>query len=169
MRSWSARAGIRVCLIRDWLGCLRESRDSFWDPLRAAGGEVRTFNPLRLTRPFGWLSRDHRKVVVVDSDVAFVSGLCVSARWLGDPARGATPESRCVALRFERSPPRSPTPGSSGRHPLARARGSPHPRDSASRRRITQSAAPATATAVEGKPARDPATTTSPAASAASA
>ena len=86
-----ARAGVRVFLMRDWLGCLRESRDSFWDPLRAAGGEVRTFNALRLTRPFGWLSRDHRKVVVVDSHVGFVSGLCVSARWLGDPAHGVAP------------------------------------------------------------------------------
>jgi cardiolipin synthase len=86
-----ARAGVGVWVIRDWLGCLRESRDSFWDPLRAAGGEVRTYNPFRIMRPFAWLSRDHRKLVVVDSNVGFVSGLCVSARWLGDPARGVAP------------------------------------------------------------------------------
>jgi cardiolipin synthase len=83
-----ARAGVLVAVIRDWLGCLGASRDSLWDSLRAAGGEVRTYNPLRLTRPFGWLSRDHRKLLVVDTDVGFISGVCVSKRWLGDPAKG---------------------------------------------------------------------------------
>jgi cardiolipin synthase len=86
-----ARAGVRVNVIRDWLGCIGESHESFWQPLRDAGGEVRTFNRFRFTRPFGWLSRDHRKTLVVDSDVGFVSGVCVNARWLGDPARGIAP------------------------------------------------------------------------------
>jgi cardiolipin synthase len=86
-----ARAGVRVHVIRDWFGCINESRDRFWNPLRAVGGEVRTYNPFHFTRPFGWISRDHRKVLVVDSRVGFVSGVCVSARWLGDPARGIAP------------------------------------------------------------------------------
>jgi cardiolipin synthase len=48
---------------------------------------VRVFNPPRLDSPIGWLTRDHRKSIAVDGRVGFVSGLCVSARWLGDPAR----------------------------------------------------------------------------------
>ena len=86
-----AAAGARVCVVRDWLGCLGESSDRFWGALRAAGGEVRTYNPPRFTRPFGWLSRDHRKLLVVDSEVGFVSGVCISAKWLGDPARKIAP------------------------------------------------------------------------------
>jgi len=86
-----AAAGVHVHVIRDWLGCLGESRDRFWRSLRAAGGEVRTYNPLRLSSPFGWLSRDHRKLLVVDSEVGFISGLCVSGKWLGDPAKGVAP------------------------------------------------------------------------------
>jgi cardiolipin synthase len=39
----------------------------------------------------GWLSRDHRKTLSVDGEVAFVTGVCVSHRWLGDPARGVPP------------------------------------------------------------------------------
>src|SRR5687767_6214857 len=39
-----AQAGVRVCVIRDWFGCLGESRERFWQPLRSAGGEVRTYN-----------------------------------------------------------------------------------------------------------------------------
>jgi cardiolipin synthase len=86
-----AAAGVQVCVIRDWLGCIGQSRDTFWRALRAAGGEVRTYNPLHLARPFGWLSRDHRKLLVVDATVGFVSGVCVSGTWLGDPARGIPP------------------------------------------------------------------------------
>lgn len=82
-----AAAGVHVSVIRDWLGCLGESRNDFWNPLRAAGGEVRTYNPISLASPFGWVSRDHRKLLVVDSEVGYVSGVSVSGRWLGDPAR----------------------------------------------------------------------------------
>ena len=84
-----ARAGVRVRLIYDWLGSMGSRR--LWKPLLEAGGEVRGFNPLRLDSPIGWLSRDHRKSISVDGRVAFVTGLCVSRKWLGDPARGIEP------------------------------------------------------------------------------
>jgi cardiolipin synthase len=84
-----ARSGVRVRLIYDWLGTWASSR--LWQPLVGAGGEVRCFNPPRLDSPLGWLSRDHRKSISVDGSVAFVTGLCVSQRWLGDPARGIEP------------------------------------------------------------------------------
>ncbi len=83
-----ASAGVRVCVVRDWLGCVGQSRLRFWRALIAAGGEVRTWNPPRLASPFGWLSRDHRKLLVVDAEVGFIGGICVSGKWLGDPQRG---------------------------------------------------------------------------------
>jgi cardiolipin synthase len=95
-----ARAGVRVCVLHDWLGCLGQSRASFWQPLRDAGGEVRTFNPFDPLSPFGWINRDHRKLLAVDGRIGFVSGVCVSALWLGDPARGKPPwRDTGVALR----------------------------------------------------------------------
>jgi len=95
-----ASAGVHVSVVRDWLGSLGGSRDRFWAPLRAAGGEVRTYNPIRFTRPLGWLSRDHRKLLVVDSDVGFISGVCVSKTWLGNPERGIAPwRDTGVAIR----------------------------------------------------------------------
>jgi cardiolipin synthase len=63
----------------------------FWRSLIEAGGELRCFNPPRLDSPLGWLSRDHRKSICVDGRVAFVTGLCASRRWLGDPARSIEP------------------------------------------------------------------------------
>lgn len=75
-------------LVRDWLGSLGGASHRFWRDLTAAGADVRVFNPPRIGSPLGWLSRDHRKTLTVDGAVAFVSGLCVSKRWLGDPKRG---------------------------------------------------------------------------------
>jgi cardiolipin synthase A/B len=86
-----AKAGVKVLVIRDWLGCLGQSGKGFWQTLIAAGGEVRTFNPPNLGSPFGWLLRDHRKLLVVDATVGFLGGICVSAKWLGDAARNIAP------------------------------------------------------------------------------
>jgi cardiolipin synthase A/B len=86
-----ARAGVRVAVIVDWLGCLGQSRKPFWIPLRAAGGQVRIFNPPQLGEPFGWISRDHRKLLVVDGVEGFLSGVCISAKWLGDMRRSVPP------------------------------------------------------------------------------
>jgi cardiolipin synthase len=80
-----ARAGVAVRVIYDWLGT--SGARSLFRPLIDAGAEVRCFNPPRLDSPFGWLTRDHRKSISVDGRIGFVSGLCVSARWLGDPQR----------------------------------------------------------------------------------
>jgi cardiolipin synthase len=84
-----ARAGVRVRLIYDWLGT--GIARSLFRPLVDAGGEVRAFNPPRFDSPFGWLTRDHRKTIAVDGRVGFVTGLCPSARWLGDSRRGLEP------------------------------------------------------------------------------
>jgi cardiolipin synthase A/B len=86
-----ARAGVRVRVLYDWMGALRVGSTRMWRPLIEAGGEVRCFNPPRLDSPFGWLSRDHRKMVAVDGEVGFVSGLCVSRKWVGDAPRGIEP------------------------------------------------------------------------------
>ena len=95
-----AAAGVRVCVVRDWLGCLGQSSTAFWAPLVDAGGEVRVYNRPRFSSPFGWLSRDHRKLLVVDDEVAFIGGICVSAKWLGDPDRAIPPwRDTAVAVR----------------------------------------------------------------------
>ncbi|HEX7341063.1 MAG TPA: phospholipase D-like domain-containing protein [Rhodanobacteraceae bacterium] len=95
-----ARAGVRVCVIRDWLGCLGLSRSAFWKPLIKAGGEVRVYGPPHPLRPLSFVSRDHRKMLVVDDAAGFLSGVCLSAQWLGHPERGVAPwRDTGVALR----------------------------------------------------------------------
>ena len=95
-----AQAGVFVAVVVDWAGCLGQSRGGFWAPLRAAGGQVRIYNPPQLGHPLGWLSRDHRKSLVVDGMTGFLSGVCISAKWLGEPEHDVPPwRDTGVALR----------------------------------------------------------------------
>ena len=86
-----AREGVQVLLIYDWVGGFLKTPGSFWNRLRKAGVQVRCFNPPRLASPMAWLTRNHRKAIVVDNTVAFVSGLCVGCMWSGDRQKGIEP------------------------------------------------------------------------------
>lgn len=86
-----ARQGVKVRLIYDWFGARSGVSFRFWWALRSAGVEVKCFNPPRLSDLLQVLWRDHRKTIVVDGRIGFVSGLCVGQRWLGNPARGVDP------------------------------------------------------------------------------
>ena len=50
-----------------------------------AGVQIRCFNPPGFESPLGWLSRNHRKTLMVDGRIGFVSGLCIGDAWMGDP------------------------------------------------------------------------------------
>ena len=86
-----ARDGVRVRLIYDWMGAFNSTSNKFWKRLRRAGIEARCFNPPRFDSPFGWLGRDHRKMLSIDGRVGFVSGLCVGLMWVGDSRAGVEP------------------------------------------------------------------------------
>ena len=74
--------GVRVYLIYDHFGCLTNS-DRFWEFLGSHGVEVLPFHPFQWTNPNLYFHRDHRKLVVIDGQVAFTGGLNV-----GDEYRG---------------------------------------------------------------------------------
>ena len=82
-----ARAGVAVRVLYDWFGALRPSSFRFWAPLVDAGGDVRVVNAPRFHTLFNAGSRDHRKLLTVDGQVAYIGGLCIGDDWLGDPAR----------------------------------------------------------------------------------
>jgi cardiolipin synthase len=74
------RRGAHVSVLFDALGSLTLP-NGFFDELRGAGGEIRRFNPVWLSR-FG--IRDHRKLLVCDRRVAFVGGYNIAAEYDGD-------------------------------------------------------------------------------------
>ena len=76
----AARRGVRVSLLVDALGCW-PLPDAFFEPLQAAGGHFRRFNPLHLWR-FG--VRDHRKLLVCDDTTAFIGGFNLADEYDGD-------------------------------------------------------------------------------------
>ncbi len=77
-----ARQGVEVRVLYDWVGCWATPR-RYWRPFRRAGVEVRAFNRPSLRDPYGVFQRDHRKLVVVDGEVAFAGGFCVGQEWAG--------------------------------------------------------------------------------------
>lgn len=83
-----ARAGVRVRLHLDALGSLALSISDAPDRLRAAGVELRWFNPARLFRLFKLNRRNHRKLLVVDDSVAWLGGFNIhdesSRRYKGE-------------------------------------------------------------------------------------
>ena len=76
----SAQRGVRVRLLVDSYGSFTLP-GKFFQPLIAAGGEVRFFNPLRFNR-FG--VRDHRKLLVCDRQTAFIGGANIAREYDGN-------------------------------------------------------------------------------------
>lgn len=76
----AAGLGVRVRVLVDSFGSITLP-DSFWQPLRDAGGEVRWFNPFSLGR---YSFRNHRKLLVCDGAVGFVGGFNISIDYAGD-------------------------------------------------------------------------------------
>ena len=85
-----AQSGVRVRVLTDWFGSWTTKR-RFWEALRAAGGEVRYYQPPDLLHPFRNLTRDHRKLLVVDGRLSVTGGLCIGDEWAGDPSRDHQP------------------------------------------------------------------------------
>jgi len=83
--------GVKVRVLYDWFGSRSILGSGMWRPLIRAGGEVRPANPPKLSSLLGWVRRDHRKLLTVDSKVAFVSGLCIGDSWVGNPKAGIQP------------------------------------------------------------------------------
>lgn len=71
----AAGRGVEVRVLVDAVGS--RLKDSFWKPLLEAGGEVRTFNPLRfsIARLYFANFRTHRKIAVCDGVVGFLGGM----------------------------------------------------------------------------------------------
>jgi cardiolipin synthase A/B len=86
-----ARAGVTVRVAYDWFGCGTGPALGLFSPLIAAGGHVRAFNPPRFGTALGWIRRNHRKLLIVDGEVAFISGLCIGEQWEGRPDKKREP------------------------------------------------------------------------------
>ncbi len=109
----AAQRGVRVTVLYDALGSLSLSR-SFVESLEQGGVEIRAFKPLGRIWPFSAiLRRTHRKILVVDGEVAFIGGVNIAAQWAptiekgggwrDDVMRIEGPSVRLIERRFRAS------------------------------------------------------------------
>jgi cardiolipin synthase len=77
------RAGVQVHIIYDAVGTIGTPQ-AFFDRMREAGIQLLAFNPinpLKLLGPWEPNQRDHRKILVVDGQVAFTGGVNISSTY----------------------------------------------------------------------------------------
>jgi cardiolipin synthase len=85
-----ASQGIEVCLIYDAIGSFRMSRPRL-EALSKAGGRCVEFHPLNpLRKRWAVHLRNHRKLIVVDRQVAFTGGMNVGDEYSGRARRRGT-------------------------------------------------------------------------------
>jgi cardiolipin synthase A/B len=75
-----ARAGVKVRLVLDALGSFA-TWESYFSELRAAGGRVCWYHPLRWHTLARFNNRTHREIIVVDGRVGFVGGAGFADHW----------------------------------------------------------------------------------------
>jgi cardiolipin synthase len=84
-----ARAGVEVRMIVDAMGSVHTS-DGYFDGLRAAGGQMCWYHPLRWNTWPQMNQRTHRKLLVVDGHVGFIGGAGIADHWLYATRSGPT-------------------------------------------------------------------------------
>ncbi|OON59763.1 cardiolipin synthase B [Massilia sp. KIM] len=80
----AALRGVKVRVLVDWIGTEHRPATRLGEQLCAAGVQYRVFNP--------WcrrgIARSHRKIAVIDRELAFVGGINVNDDWICDHAGG---------------------------------------------------------------------------------
>jgi len=84
-----ARAGVAVRIVVDAIGSFT-TPDRYFAPLRAAGGQVCWYQPVRWYTLKRFNNRTHREIVVIDGATGFVGGAGIAGHWL-DPRDGGRP------------------------------------------------------------------------------
>mgnify|MGYP001233721942 CR=1 FL=1 len=75
--------GVKVALIYDYIGCF-DTPASYFRALEKAGVDCLSFNPPSFRRGIRWLDkRDHRKIAIIDGDLAFAGGLNIGSEYSG--------------------------------------------------------------------------------------
>ncbi len=94
-----ARSGVKVQLIVDSYGTKTMS-ERYWQQLRAVGVEIRFFSEFHWASPLDYLARTHRKLLLIDGEMALVGGAGISDEWDGTKKIGDTAPWLDIEVRF---------------------------------------------------------------------
>jgi cardiolipin synthase A/B len=96
--------GVQIDVVYDGIGSLSTPSELF-DRLRAGGIHVRPFNPIK-TSPFSINDRDHRKILIADSQVAIIGGVNLSLDYeSGSGSGGSAPGANDAPATAPAKPP----------------------------------------------------------------
>jgi len=77
-----AGEGVSVYLLYDHFGSFFTSR-GFWSDLKKAGVNVKVSHPFRWSAPKGYIYRNHKKLLLIDSQKAFLGGFNIAEEYHG--------------------------------------------------------------------------------------
>jgi cardiolipin synthase A/B len=77
-----ASEGVKVHILYDHFGSFGTPM-RFWKSLRASGIQIRATYPFRWTKPFSYVHRDHKKLIIIDGIMAFTGGLNIANEYRG--------------------------------------------------------------------------------------
>lgn len=78
-----ARAGVKVHVLMDWVGCGKIEKQ-YLEDLTAAGVQVERYHPLRWYNVTRFNQRTHRKLLIVDGRIGFTGGVGIADLWAGN-------------------------------------------------------------------------------------
>lgn len=84
-----SQAGVEIFVLVDSLGVSSVPK-AYWKRLRTAGVDVRFFHRFSWKAPLTYNIRTHRKLLIIDGEIAFVGGMGVSDHWDGLEEAGDT-------------------------------------------------------------------------------
>ena len=96
----ASERGVAVRLLLDWIGIRGTSR-GFLRELREGRVDVAIFNALGLHRWLGLVPRDHRKLLVVDSEIGITGGVGIGREWTTGVLRVHRARWRDTAVEIE--------------------------------------------------------------------
>lgn len=94
-----AQLGVEVHFLADSFG-VNAMPTEYWKQLREAGVNVRFFHPFSWRTPLRYNIRTHRKLLLIDGEVAFIGGMGVSDCWDGMKEIGETECWLDLEVRF---------------------------------------------------------------------
>lgn len=77
-----AKEGVRVYLLYDHFGSFGTPR-SFWKDMKSCGINIKASRPFKWSKPFHYIHRDHKKLIVIDKKIAFTGGLNIANEYSG--------------------------------------------------------------------------------------
>ena len=77
-----ALQGVRIYLLYDHFGSFLTAR-AFWSDLKKSGIHVGVSHPFRWSAPRGYLSRNHKKLLLIDGEIAITGGFNIADEYHG--------------------------------------------------------------------------------------